>query len=224
MPHHLCALRISTIAHRARVGNTFDKRPNRSQAPGIDHGLAILVFWQKRWSPLNRRHAATNDSCTEVGPNRGEAMTSGAIVNWIIQAIVTWWVYRDLGPQGSRLVARTLGLQPGAWIWVWLIGLAFVSLFVNSQIAARAYAGYTGKRPCLDWYAYSQSGGSGACYWCGLTSSVFCFLVFSLTLPEARLPGIRVLEFSVSTLLLNMALIQFVVHILFRRRYGAALN
>lgn len=151
-------------------------------------------------------------------------MTSGAIVTWIVQAIVTWWVYRDLGPQGSRLVARTLGLQPGAWIWVWLIGLAFVSLFVNSQMAARTYAGYTGKRPCLDWHAYGQSGSSTACYWCGLASTAFCFLVFSLALPEASFPGIRAAEFSVTTLLVNMALIRSVVRVLLRRRYGHALN
>jgi hypothetical protein len=151
-------------------------------------------------------------------------MSSGAILTWIVQAIVTWWVFRDLGPQGSRLVARTLGLQSDIWTWVWLIGLALVSLFVNSHIAAKTYAEYTGNRPRQDWYTYSQSGGSTACYWCGLTSFAFCFLVFSRTSPNTSLMGIKSVEFGVATLLLNMVLIRFVAHVLFRRRYGPTLS
>jgi hypothetical protein len=151
-------------------------------------------------------------------------MSSGAILIWIVQAVVTWWVFRDLGPQGSRLVARTLGLQSNIWIWVWLIGLTFVSLFVDSHVVAKTYAGYTGKRPRHDWYAYGQSGASTACYWCGLTSFAFCFLVSSQALPNSRLPGIKSVEFAMATLLLNMMLVRFVAHALFRRRYRPTLS
>jgi hypothetical protein len=151
-------------------------------------------------------------------------MSSGAILIWFVQAIMTWWVYRDLGPAGSRFVARALGIQSDHWIWTWLIGLALLSMFVNSRIAANAYSAFTGKRPGEDWHAYGQSGGSMACYWCGLTSFASCLLVLPQTLQRVGLSGIRAGIIYVATLLVNAVLIRVVVRVLFRRRLGPVQN
>lgn len=147
-------------------------------------------------------------------------MTPNAMLTWIVQVVVTWFVFRDLGPQGSRLLARALELQSEYWIWIWLIGTTIISLFVGSRIAANTFAAYTGKRPHQDWYAYGQSGGSTACYWCGLTGFAISLLVASLTVPSISMPGLKAGSVCVLALLVNTVLIRFVLRVLFRRQYG----
>jgi hypothetical protein len=151
-------------------------------------------------------------------------MSSGAIPIWIVQAIVTWWVFRDLSPRGSRFLAGALGIESDFWIWTCLIALALFSMLANSRIAANAYSAIIGKRPGEDWPAYSQSGGSAACYWCGLISFGSCFLVVPRILQRLSVPGAKAGGLFVLTLVVNTLLIRVVVRILFRRRYGRALN
>jgi hypothetical protein len=149
-------------------------------------------------------------------------MSPGAILIRIVQAMVTWWVYRDLGPRGSRFVARALGLERDGWIWTWLIALALISMLVNSRIAANAYSAFAGKRPREDWRAYSESHGSTACYWCGLISFGACLAVAPQTLQRLSFPGAKAGGLFMLTLLVNTLSIRVVVRFLFRRRQGSA--
>lgn len=146
-------------------------------------------------------------------------MTFSAMLTWISQVIVTWLVFRDLGPQGARFVGRILGVQSNYWIWVWLIGLTIVSLFMDSRIAANTFAAYTGKRPRQDWYSYGQSGAAQACLWCGLTSFAISLLVTPLVLPSVGVPGVRAGSVCGLALVANAILTRFVVRALLRRRY-----
>jgi hypothetical protein len=151
-------------------------------------------------------------------------MSSGAIPIWIVQAIVTWWVFHDLSPGGSRFLAGALGIESDFWIWTCLIALALFSMLANSRLAANAYSAIIGKRPGEDWPAYSQSGGSAACYWCGLISFGACLLVLPKILQRLSMPGARAGGLFVVTLMVNTLLVRIVVRILFRRRYGRILN
>jgi hypothetical protein len=67
-------------------------------------------------------------------------MTFSGVSTWVVQAIVTCLVYSDLGPGGSRFVARSLGLQPGCRTWLWLAALALACVFTGSRVAANASA------------------------------------------------------------------------------------
>lgn len=138
--------------------------------------------------------------------------------------MVTWWVYRDLSPRGSRFVAGALGIDSHFWIWTWLIALALFSMLANSRIAANAHSAIIGKRPGEDWPAYGQSGGSAACYWCGLISFGVCLLVAPRILQRLSLPGAKAGGLFVLALVVNTLLIRVVVRILFRRRYGRVLK
>lgn len=151
-------------------------------------------------------------------------MTLGAISTWVVQATVTWLVFRDLGPDGGKFVARALGIQPGYGVWICLIGLAMVSLLLNSRIAANTFSAHTGKRPSQDWHSYGQSGAAGACYWCGLTSFGFSLLVAALVLPTIGVPAVKAGAVCALALLVNAVLTRFAVHFLLARRYGQAVK
>jgi hypothetical protein len=155
-------------------------------------------------------------------PDRASIAAGGSIATlvWIVQPIVTWCVYRDLGPGGSRFIAQSLGLDSNFWIWSWLISVALLSLFVNSRVAANAFAAFTGRRPSDDWLVYSQSHSSAACYWCGLVSFGICLLALPRALQTFAFPGTRTAGMFVLTLLVDILLIRIVAHALFRHRYG----
>jgi uncharacterized membrane protein (DUF485 family) len=147
-------------------------------------------------------------------------MTRRAIFTWIVQAIVTSLVYRDLSPEGSGLVARSLGLDSKYWVWIWLIGFTIGSLFMNTRIAANTFAAYTGKRPSQDWSSYGQSGAAPACYWCGLTSFALSLVAAPVFLGSVTIPSERTGGAFILALVVNAVLMRFAAHVLFRRQYG----
>jgi len=150
-------------------------------------------------------------------------MTFSAISIWIVQASVTWLVYRDLGPAGSGFVARSLGLQPGYWIWAWLVVLMLACILMGSRVAANAFAAYTGKRPPQDWQSYGRSGAAQACYWCGLASFGISLLA-AQAFPNAALPGLKAVAVCGLALLVNRNLTGVVVQGLLRRQYRLRSN
>jgi hypothetical protein len=147
-------------------------------------------------------------------------MSTGAVFIWIVQSAVIWLAYRDLGRDGSRFLARSLGIESSQWVWVWLFGLTIVSLFLDSRIAANTFAAYAGKRPYQDWSRYAESGASPACYWCGLTSFALSLLAAALLPDRAGLAAGKAAGAFVFAIVVNAVLIRAVVDALFRRRYG----
>jgi len=151
-------------------------------------------------------------------------MSSGALVIWVAQAMVTWSVYRDLSSHGNRFVASALGLESDVSIWACLFGLAVASMLLNSRIAANAYFTFAGKRPSGDWLGYGRSGASTACYWCGLIGFAGCLTLLSQTFRIASAPPVKIGVLFLLTLFVSAALTRFVVHFSFRRRFGRPPN